>query len=291
MSALATEVVMYWNGTAVAQTVGNVTRAPQDKPGRINPIQLPPPVTEGWQGAFIATADAPWAQSGEGMFRVRGSTSTASSVSNALRDLRDDWSLMGARYSPYDGEVMFRVDSVASGGGAVSRQIRARALSLSVATLVDKVPGEEGGIYITNAAAHLRYWYPVRFATYGLWRNVTGSSATITAADGSGESVAVVNSGIRRVPVQVEFANKSGTVTSLTLSATGEDTVTFTSPANGQIADFGYTTPGDFSATTATVNVGAFMTAKAGSTTWTGTTAGGGTIDVIIRWYPEYGSW
>lgn len=287
---LASEVVMYWNGTAVAQTVGNVTRRPADKPGRINPVDLPPPVTPGWQGAYIATADAPFPQSGTGMFRVEGQTSTTSTEPLVLRDLRDDWSLLGARYNPLDGEVMFRVDSVANGGGAVSRQIRARVLSLPTAALVDKVPGEEGGIYIAPAPTAMRYWYPVKFATYGLWRNVTASSVTISAT-GSGVTGAVVNSGIRRVPTQVEFANKSGTVSSLTLSATGEDTVTFTSPTNGQIADFGYTTPGDFSATTATVNVGAFMTAKAGSTTWTATTAGGGTIDVIIRWYPQFGSW
>lgn len=292
MTRLA-DVVVYWNGTAVNQTVGNVTRAMQGYLV-VEPATIEPVVDKQFQSVELQTGD-PIVGGASGYFTVRGVTSTTSSLAAVERELLDDWSLMGSRYNPFDGVVDLRVDRVDAAAAAVSRVLRVRASQLATVTghRGDLKPGlrlSDAFSGATTAKPH--YYYPVAFtASYGLWKQRTAATGTGTATTG-GATVSTVNSGVRGVEGRIEFGTVTGSPTTLTIALSGTTYLTFTSPATGQYYDFGYTTPGDYTGTATLVAGSTNWRIPAGTTNWTATvTAGTGTVPITASFKPEFNSW
>lgn len=285
-----TEVDVYWNGVACDETVDGVTRRLADFP--IFTATAAEPLVERIVDNIVIERGDPVVGAAEVQFRLR-LQSAESTDATRVRDLMDDWEALGIRYNPYGGELQLRVDRKDDGNNAVSRVLLCRVTEWPTCNYVLETGSlGEPGIYVDGAdGPGTIAFYPVRMrAEFGLWRKREAKTTTITGADATGETGATVNDGVIPVGCRVTFSNKSGTVNTVTLAATGVDTVTFTSPANTQYYDHHHTTRGD-STGTATVNVGYDLRLPIGSTTWTATAAGGGTIDVAIEYYPYYGSW
>lgn len=287
-NSVLTEVDVYWNGTAVDQTVDGVTRSLADFP-IIGPTPVDP-VLERLADSIVIERGDPVVGAVDVSFMVQG-VSAESTDATRVRDLMDDWEAMGLRYNPFGGELWLRVDRKDDGNNAVSRQLACRVLTLPACPHVREVQSvySEPGLYVGGAGT--RYYYPVLMrAEYGLWRKREAKTLSIPAADATGESGNIVNDGVTAIGAKVTFSNKSGTVSSLTLAGSGMTTVTFTSPANTQYWDHHHTTRGD-SVGTATVNTGYDLRLPIGTTAVTATAVGGGTVDVEIAYFPYYGSW
>jgi len=274
--------------------VGTVTRARHGLPS-FNPTPISP--------LEVQMAESVWLQEGDplvgpldGLLVIQGTTSTTSSVAAIERVLQDDWSLMALRYNPFTGLVPLRVERKDASAADVKRVLMVRPTGFP--TMVAHDGGAEVGLRVsavtvnTIAAQRAHYYYHVPFrAPYGLWKKYANASASATATTG-GATLTTVSDGVRHVAGQLEIGATTGSPTALGVILSGTTHLTITNPTTGQVADFGYTTAGDYSATTATVVPGGRFRVPAGSTAWTVQVTGGtGTVAVTARFYPEYGSW
>lgn len=291
MTRLA-DVAVYWNGTAVNQTVGNVTRAMQGYLV-VNTTPIAPTEEQMWESVTLETG-APQVGDATGFFTVRGTTSTTSSLAAIERELLDDWSLLGSRYNPFDGLVELRVDRVNASAAAVSRALMVRPVE--TATTSGHRGGMEPGIRLSDttsgATAKPHYYYLVNWrAPYGLWRDRTASTGTATATT-SGATLATTNSGIRDVPCRVTIGTTTGSPTTVRLILSSTAYLIITNPVTAQYFDFGYTTAGEYDGDLTIDQSLGDLRIPTGTTNWTAQVTGGtGTVEMTVTFKAEYNSW
>lgn len=293
MTRLA-DVAVYWNGTAVNQTVGNVTRALQ---GYLvaNATALTPTEEVMFESVSLETG-APIVGEATGHFTVRGTTSTTSSLVAIEREMLDDWSLMGLRYNPFDGLVELRVDRKDATNTTVSRALMVRAVE--VGTVSAHRGGMEPGLRLSDtyssstAVSKPHYYYLVNWrAPYGLWRDRTATTATATATT-SGVTLAATNSGIRDVPCRVTIGATTGSPTTVRLILSSTAHLIAANPTTGQYYDFAYTTAGEHDGNLTIDQSIGDLRIPAGTTNYTAQVTGGtGTVEMTLTYKAEYGSW
>lgn len=281
------EVSIKWNGSAIAQTVGNVTRT-WDGNLVINPANVTPAEVAMWESYSMQVGD-PIVAPIEGSFRLQCVTSTTSSAHAAMRDIADDWRLLGLRYNPFDGPVALEVTRKNSAGSSIVTTLTAQASALPAPKLVAE-GGIDEGIWLTGVASQIRAFYVVRFrAAYGLWRSSSAETGTGTATTG-GVTLATSNSGVRDVPARLDIGTVTGSPTTAILYLSGVPYLQITNPTTGQFYDF--TTPGEYTGDATVSAAYGDLRIPAGSTSWTWQVTGGtGTVPATLTWYPEFGSW
>ena len=289
MTSPLVEVTVKWNGVATVQNVGNVARV-WDGDLVVAAAKITPAEEAMWESISMQTG-SPIVNPVEGSFRIKGTTSTVSSVANALRDLLDDWRLLGLRYNPFDGPVDLEVTRKNASGVDVVTVLRAQAGDLPAPKIVTRGEFSEG-IWAVSDPRQAQYFYPVRFrAAYGLWLASTVEDDAATATTG-GVTLTTTNTGVRDRPCRITLGTVTGSPTTATLFLSGNPYLRITSPSTGQYFDFGHTTPGEYDGTASINQALGDLRVPAGATAWTWQVDGGtGTVPMTIEWYPEFGSW
>lgn len=289
MAEPLSETTIYWNGTTVEQTVGDVTRT------RVGLLsfdggEVTTPEAEMYGGVRIQTGDPVQGASGA-LLQLLG-TYSGSSSDGAVRQraMADDWLALGTRYNPHASAgalLELRVDRKDTSNATTSRVALARVSHAPTLTVV-KGGDESMGV---RAAAFYRYAVPFRIPG-GLWRDRTATTGTGTV-NGSTNPVTLNNTGVKGTTVRVEWATVVGTVTGISISDSTGVLFTLTHAtgfAAADYVDFGYTTDGQLAVSSnTTVNVGGWWELATGSASYdVARTAGTGTGTLTISWRPHY---
>jgi len=296
MTAPLSEVTVKWNGTACAETVGDVDRS----------ILLFPEFNEGdtirpeavlFNGIRVKLGDIQ-AQPGTGLMLILGEYGGSSSDQAVIdRVLLDDWGLMQQRYNPFDDLVELEISRKNAVPATVTRHANVHALRpKSLRPAFTPQYGERDDGYRTTF-----YLYPVYFRNPdGVWIE-GGTPPSDTASIGASPDTFTLGGStdqIKEVGCRLTFSSVSGTITvvTLTIGATTYATLTHASAfANGDYIDFGYTTRGQLvisDPSNISINPLDWVPATAAGATYTATrTTGTGTATLTGVWLPEFGSW
>lgn len=264
---------MTWGGTNVLATSGDWTRSVGDiELGAVEYQQF--------------TAGAPWLGGDQELGKPRAFGRQFALYVDSVFD-GSATSVTGAHYDEIEFlQALFNPGSTSTvelattrkntSNSTVSRSIWVRCLAAyPLAFIRDK---DASGIWFhPRTTGRIRYRVDC-YAPWPFWRDTTESNSAFTT------STNVTNSGAVACGAKIVLTAKSGTVNPLVASNSANSyTVSWTSPANSDAADFGHADPAG-AAVVGTVAPASYFRLEPGTNSLTKTITGGGSMTATVYW-------